>query len=153
MITEKVWNALKRERSIEEAVKRGWGDFSEIERAGCVWAGEKAEALAADWVAEEKEEAATSPAERGKPPETAKRLSVPSVSISSSSGSDVLPLTPTTSPIQHTPLTPPLSDSSILELDAISPSETTYSSRKWSPSEPNAGNGELSKARARSATA
>lgn len=153
MITEKVWNALKREKSIEEAVKRGWSGFSEIERTGCVWTGEKAEALAADRVAEE-EDAATSPVERGKTREpAAKRVRVPSVSISSSSGSDVLPLTPTTSPMQHTPLTPPLSDSSTLELDATSPTETTYSSRKRSPSEPNTRSGGLYKARARNVTA
>ncbi|KAF7362040.1 hypothetical protein MVEN_00549400 [Mycena venus] len=158
-VTEEVWNAIIREKSIEDAIKRGWGGFAEIERAGHTWTGETAEAFAAERLAaeKEKEEAAAppSPVERvGKSREAGKRVRIPSVSISSSSGSDVLlPLTPTTSPVQQTPLTPPLSDHSVSETDAAWLRDCTSSNRKRSPSTPSAQNAGAPKQRTRSSTA
>ncbi|KAJ7287738.1 hypothetical protein C8J57DRAFT_1284756 [Mycena rebaudengoi] len=153
-VAEPVWKAMMREESVDDAAKSGWGGFTEIERAGQAWVGETADAIAAERTAEKEKEEPTSPVERtGKVRESGKRMRLPSVSISSSSGSDVLlPPTPkTVSPTQqHIPLTPPLSDYSI--------SETGWhgdfqSNRKRSPSEPNARNQSISKSRARSATA
>ncbi|KAJ7782966.1 hypothetical protein B0H16DRAFT_1494891, partial [Mycena metata] len=154
-LPEEVWKAIVREKSIEDAVKRGWGGFAEVERAGHVWIGEAAEAHAAERLAEKEKEETTSPVERvGKSRESGKRARMPSVSISSSSGSDVLlPLTPTTSPIQHTPLTPPLSDYSVSEADAAWLRTYAPSNRKRSPSTPNTQNAGTSKPRTRSSTA
>ncbi|KAJ7497137.1 hypothetical protein FB451DRAFT_1210259 [Mycena latifolia] len=154
-ITEEVWKAIIREKSREDAVKRGWGGFAEVQRAGHDWIGETADAFAAERLAEKEKEEVTSPVERvGKPRESGKRVRMPSVSISSSSGSDVLlPLTPTTSPVQHTPLTPPLSDYSISEADTAWLRDCSSSNRKRSPSEPNTRNLGTSKPRTRSTTA
>ncbi|KAJ7039262.1 hypothetical protein C8F04DRAFT_323437 [Mycena alexandri] len=154
-LIEEVWKAIVREKSIEDAVKRGWGGFAEVERAGHVWIGEAAEAHAAERLAEKEKEEAASPVERvGKSRESGKRARMPSVSISSSSGSDVLlPLTPTTSPIQHTPLTPPLSDYSVSEVDPAWLRTYAPSNRKRSPSTPNMQNAGTSKPRTRSSTA
>ncbi|KAF8170186.1 hypothetical protein K438DRAFT_1854178 [Mycena galopus ATCC 62051] len=158
-VIEDTWKAIVREKAIEDAVKRGWGGFAEIERTGHVWTGEAAEAFAAKRLAAEKEKeeaaaATSSPVERaGKSREAEKRARMPSMSISSSSGSDVLlPLTPTTSPVHHTPLTPPLSDYSVSEADAASLRNCTSSNRKRSPSMPSAQNAGASKQRTRSAT-
>ncbi|KAJ6497899.1 hypothetical protein C8R45DRAFT_984585 [Mycena sanguinolenta] len=155
-ITEEVWKAVNREKSIEDAVKRGWGGFAEVERAGHVWIGEIAEAFAAKRLAAEKEKeeaaaATSSPVERaGKSREAEKRARMPSMSISSSSGSEVLPLTPATSPIHPTPLTPPLSDHSVSETAWLK--DRTSSNRKRSPSTPSAQNAGGFKHRTRSAT-
>ncbi|KAJ7129831.1 hypothetical protein C8R43DRAFT_1026004 [Mycena crocata] len=152
-IKQEVWNAIVREKTIDDAVKRGWGGFAEVERAGHAWTGEAAAVFAAERLAEEE---ATSPAERvGKSRESGKRARMPSISISSSSGSsDVpLPLTPTSSPMQPTPLTPPLSDYSTSEVDATWLKDCQPSHRKRSPSEPSARNGGTSKPRTRSSTA
>ncbi|KAJ7755690.1 hypothetical protein DFH07DRAFT_821455 [Mycena maculata] len=153
-----VWKAIEREKAVEDAVKRGWGGFAEIERAGHVWTGETAEGFAAERLAEKEKEEPASPVERaGKTRESAKRVRMPSVSISSSSGSsDVpIPLTPTTSPVQHTPLTPPLSDYSTSEADAswLKDFPPSPSHRKRSPSEPSTRHAGNLKPRTRSATA
>ncbi|KAJ7121231.1 hypothetical protein C8R46DRAFT_111277 [Mycena filopes] len=151
-LTDEVWKAIVREKSIEDAVRRGWGGFAEVERAGHAWIGEAAEAYAAERLAEKEKEDATSPVV-GKSRESGKRARMPSVSISSSSGSDVLlPLTPTTSPTQHTPLTPPLSEYSVSEADAAWLRTCASSHRKRSPSTPNIQTG-TSKPRTRSSTA
>ncbi|KAJ6593723.1 hypothetical protein B0H19DRAFT_1091763 [Mycena capillaripes] len=155
-VTQEVWRTIIREKSIEDAVKRGWGGFTEVERAGHAWIGETAEAFAAERLVQKEKEEAMSPVERvGKSRESGKRVRMPSVSISSSSGSDVLlPLTPTTSPVQHTPLTPPLSDYSVSEADAAWLRDCTSSNRKRTPSTPSAQNaGASSKQRTRSSTA
>jgi hypothetical protein len=136
-------------------VRRGWGAFDEAERAGHAWVGETAESFAAQRLAEKEKEESTSPVERmGKARDVGKRVRMPSISISSSSGSDVLlPLTPTTSPVQQTPLTPPLSDYSTSEADPAWLKSYTPSDRKRSPSEPSERNAGLSKSRTRSMTA
>ncbi|KAK7057386.1 hypothetical protein R3P38DRAFT_2840650 [Favolaschia claudopus] len=142
-LSETMWKVIARDRSIEDATKRGWGGFADIERAGHAWTGDTAEAFARERLAAEKEKeemaALSSPVERaGKSGESVKRARVPSVSISSSSGSDfLLPVTPTTSPTQHTPLTPPLSDLSMSETDATVLRHDEASNRKRSPSTPN----------------
>ncbi|KAJ7675085.1 hypothetical protein B0H17DRAFT_1140518 [Mycena rosella] len=150
-ITREVWKVIIR----EDAVKRGWVGFAEVQRAGHDWVGETAEAFAAERLADKEKEEATSPMERvGKMRESGKRARMPSISISSSSGSDVLlPLTPTTSPIQHTPLTPPLSDYSTSEADTAWLRDCSSSNRKRAPSEPTARNQGIPKPRTRSATA
>ncbi|KAJ6607772.1 hypothetical protein B0H10DRAFT_2070377 [Mycena sp. CBHHK59/15] len=148
------WKAILREKSVEDGIKLGWGGFVEVERPGQSWVGEIADALAAERMTE-KEESLSSPIERtSKGRESGKRVRVPSVSISSSSGSDVLlPSTPkTTSPIQHTPLTPPLSDYSMSEADP-GWHKDVQSNPKRSPSEPVSRNLGISKPRTRSATA
>ncbi|KAJ6495576.1 hypothetical protein C8R47DRAFT_362614 [Mycena vitilis] len=154
-ITEEVWKAIITEKSIEEAVKRGWGGFTEVERAGHAWIGDTAEAFAAERQAEKEKEEPTSPVERvGKSRESGKRARMPSISISSSSGSDVLlPLTPTMSPVQHTPLTPPLSDYSMSEADAAWLTGCSPSHRKRTPSAPSAQSGGAPKQRTRSSAA
>ncbi|KAJ7502764.1 hypothetical protein B0H11DRAFT_1853798 [Mycena galericulata] len=156
-LTEEVWKAIDREKAVEDAMKRGWGGYAEVERAGHVWTGETAEAFAAERLAEKEKEEPASPVERVvKTRESGKRVRMPSVSISSSSGSsDVpLPLTPTTSPVQHTPLTPPLSDYSMSETDAawLREAPSSPSHRKRTPSEPTGRNTGSSKPRTRSAT-
>ncbi|KAF7315313.1 hypothetical protein MIND_00045900 [Mycena indigotica] len=106
-----VWNAVKREQKIEDALRRGWGGFTDIERLGFVWTGPTAEAFAAERLAAEKErDEATPQIERGKPRDSTKRTRLASMSISTTS--------PVTSPTSHAvspghqqaPLTPPLSD-------------------------------------------
>ncbi|KAJ7072464.1 hypothetical protein C8F01DRAFT_1104072 [Mycena amicta] len=146
-IDDGVWNAVKREKSIEDAMKRGWGGFAEIERPGSNWTGATAELFAAQRLAAEKEKAeATSPTERVKPRESTKRTRVPSVTISTNSTS---PLSPTASPIrQHVPLTPPLSDRDCSSEDAVSPL-----SRMRSPSEPSGRARTQTRPRTQSATA
>ncbi|KAJ7078917.1 hypothetical protein B0H15DRAFT_859723 [Mycena belliarum] len=150
----KVLKAMIRANSIEDAMKRGWNGFAEVQRAGHDWVGETADAFAAERLAYKEKEEATSPTERTvKPRESGKRARMPSVSISSSSGSDVLlPLTPTTSPIQHVPLTPPLSDYSMSEADTAWVREHSSSTRKRTPSEPSTRNTGNSKPRSRSIT-
>ncbi|KAJ6558580.1 hypothetical protein DFH09DRAFT_1163263 [Mycena vulgaris] len=154
-ITKEVWKAIIGEKSREDVVKRGWGGFAEVQRAGHDWIGETADAFAAERLADKEKEEATTLVERvGKTRESGKRVRMPSVSISSSSGSDsLLPLTPTTSPIQHTPLTPPLSDYAMSEADAAWLRDCSPSNRKRAPSEPSVRNAGTSKARTRSATA
>ncbi|KAJ7874670.1 hypothetical protein B0H14DRAFT_2717090 [Mycena olivaceomarginata] len=157
-ITEEVWKAIMREESIEEAVKRGWGGFAEIERVGHTWTGEDAEAFEAKRLAAEKEKeeaaATSSSVERvGKTREAGKRARMPSVSISSmsSSGSDVLPLTPTTSPVHHGPLTSPVSDS-VSEAGTPWLQDCASSNRKRTPSTPSAPSAGAFKQRTRSST-
>ncbi|KAJ7907256.1 hypothetical protein B0H13DRAFT_2332540 [Mycena leptocephala] len=131
-ITKEVWETIIREKSIEDAVERGWGDFTEIERAGHVWTGETAEALAAERLAAEKGEegaaATSSLVERvGKSREAVPRVRMPS-------GNDLPPL-------RRTALT------------SASLSDCTSSNRKRSPSTPSPRSGGASKLRTRPSTA
>nr|GAT57683.1 predicted protein [Mycena chlorophos] len=115
-IEDEVWEAVKREQSIQDAMKRGWGGFTEIERSGSTWTGATAEAYAIQRLAAEKEkEEATSPVERTKPRDPTKRTRLSSVSTSATG------VSPETSPVQQqTPLTPPMSERGSSEEPIIS---------------------------------
>jgi len=121
MITVEVWKAMLLGKVMEDALGRGWVP-RDVERVGHGWTGETAEALTAECWAEKEKEDNMSPVEKERPGrvEVGRKMRIPSVSSSSSSGSDITLLsTPTRtsqpiSPVQiFSPMTPLHSETSI----------------------------------------